>query len=123
MNEASQFSETTFWQEHEELRNDISKALFMPRSEGVSTSPSDDNDAIHQILMNIAAKWKSTIASPPSGAEETPADLPMEDRKVLQALADLPEDVLIKETVILSADDFTEKLPSSEKITSLKRLW
>jgi hypothetical protein len=114
MNEASQFSETTFWQEHEELRNDISKALFMPRSEGVSTSPSDDNDAIHQILMNIAAKWKSTIASPPSGAEETPADLPMEDRKVLQALADLPEDVLIKETVILSADDFTEKLPSSE---------
>jgi hypothetical protein len=38
----------------------------------------------------------------------------MEDRKVIQALADLPEDVVIKETVILSADDFTQKPPSSE---------
>jgi hypothetical protein len=114
MNEASQFSQTTFWQGYEELRTDISKALFIPGSAGVSPYPSDDNDAIHQILMNIAAKWKSRSASPPSGAEETPADLMMEDRKVLQALADLPEDVVIKETVILSADDFVEKLPSSE---------
>jgi hypothetical protein len=114
MNEASQFSQTTFWQEHEELRTDIGKALFIPVSAGVSPSPSDDNDAIHQILMNIAAKWKSRSASPPSGAEETPADLMMEDRKVIQSLADLPEDVVIKETVILSADDFTQKPPSSE---------
>jgi hypothetical protein len=114
MNEASQFSETTFWQEYKELRTDIGKALFIPGSAGVSQSLSDDNDAIHQILMNIAAKWKSRSASPLSGAEETPAGLPMEDRKVLQALTDLPEDVVIKETVILSADDFTEKPPSSE---------
>jgi len=113
MNEPSQFSQTTFWQEYEELRTDISKALFIPGSAGVSVSPSDDNDAIHQILMNIAAKWKSAIASPPSGAEETPADLPMEEQRIVQA-ADLPEDVVIKETVILSADDFTAKPPSSE---------
>ena len=114
MNEASQFSQTTFWQEYEELRTDIGKALFMPRSESVSTSPSDDNKAIQEILLNIAEKWQSTSQSPLSRAEETPAGLPMEDRKVLQALADLPEDVVIKETVILSADDFTEKPPSSE---------
>jgi hypothetical protein len=114
MNETSQFSQTTFWQEHEELKTDISKALFIPGSTGVSPSPSGDSDAIHQILMNIAAKWKSRSASPPSGAEETPADMMMEDRKVIQALADLPEDVVVKETVILSADDFMEKPLSSE---------
>jgi hypothetical protein len=113
MNEASRFSQTEFWQEYEKLRTDLSKALFMPGSAGVSASPSDDNKVIHEILMNIAAKWQSTIQSPPSGAGETPADLPMEDRKVVQALVDLPENLVIKETVILSADDFTEKPPSS----------
>jgi hypothetical protein len=114
MNEASQFSQTTFWQEYEKLRTDISKALLMPGAAGVSASPSDDNKAIHEILMNIAAKWKSTIQPLPSAAEETPADLPMEDRKVVQALADLPEDVVIRETVMLSADDFRGEPPSSE---------
>jgi len=114
MNEPTQFSQTEFRQEYDQLKTDISKALFIPGSAGVSPSPSDDNDAIHQILINIGAKWKSAIASPPSAAEETPADLPMEDRRVIQALADLPEDVIIKETVTLSADDFAEKPPSSE---------
>jgi hypothetical protein len=114
MNEPTQFSQTEFRQEYEQLKTDISKALFIPGSAGVSASPNDDNDAIQQILMNIAAKWKNRSASIPSGEEETPADLPMDDRKVLQALADLQEDVVIKETVILSADDFTEKLTSSE---------
>ena len=113
MNEASQFSETTFWQEYEELRNDISKGLFIPGSTAVSASPSNDNDAIHQILMNIAAKWKSAIASPPSGAGKISADLPMEEQRIVQA-ADLPEDVVIKETVILSADDFRKRPPTSE---------
>ena len=114
MNETSQFSQTKFWQDYEQLRTDINKALFMPRSAGVSTSPSDDNKAIHEILLNIAAKWQSTVQSVPSGAEEISADLPMEDQKIVQAVADLPEDVVIKETVMLSADDFRGEPPSSE---------
>jgi len=114
MNETSQFSQTKFWQEYEQLRTDISKALFMPGSAGGSTSPSDDNKAIHEILLNIATKWQSTIQSVPSGVEEISADLPMEDQKIVQAVADLPEDVVIKETVILSADDFRGEPPSSE---------
>ena len=113
ISEASRFSQTEFWQEYEKLRTDISKALFVPQSAGVSASPSDDNKAIHDILMDIAAKWQSAIQPVPSGAEETPADLPIEDRKVVQALADLPEDVVIKETVVLSADDFRGEPPSS----------
>jgi len=114
MSETSQFSQTKFWQEYEQLRTDINKALFMPKSAGVSTSPSDDNKAIHEILLNIATKWQSTIQSVPSGAEEISADLPMEGQKIVQAVADLPEDVVIKETVILSADDFRGEPPSSE---------
>ena len=113
MNKASRFSQTTFWQEYEQLKTAISKALFIQESAGVSPFPGDNDDAIHQILMNIAAKWKSTITSIPSEAEETAADLPMEEQRIGQALADLPEDVVIKGTVILSAEDFTEKLPSS----------
>jgi hypothetical protein len=113
MNEPTQFSQTEFRQEYDQLKTDISKALFIPGSAGVSASPSDDNKAIQEMLLNIAAKWKSAIASPPSTAEETPADLPVEDHKIVQA-ADLPEDVIIKETVTLSADDFMEKPPSSE---------
>ncbi|UCG65626.1 MAG: hypothetical protein JSW12_00785 [Deltaproteobacteria bacterium] len=114
INEISQFPQTKFWQEYEQLRTDISKALFMPKSAGVRTSPIDDNKAIHEILLNIATKWQSTIQSVPSGAEEISADLPMEDQKIVQAVADLPEDVVIKETVILSADDFRGEPPSSE---------
>jgi len=114
MSEPSQFSQTEFWQEYEQLRTDINKALFMPKSAGVSTSPIDDNKAIHEILLNIATKWQSTIQSLPSGAEEVSADLPMEDQKIVQAVVDLPEDVVIKETVILSADDFRGEPPSSE---------
>ena len=114
MNETSQFSQTKFWQDYEQLRTDINKALFVPGSAGVSTSPSDDNTAIHEILLNIATKWQSTIQSVPSRAEEISEDLPMEDQKIVQAVADLPEDVIIKETVILSADDFRGEPPSSE---------
>jgi hypothetical protein len=114
MNETSQFSQTKFWQEYEQLGADINKALFMPRTAGVSTSTIDDNKAIHEILLNIATKWQSTVQSAPSGAEEISADLPMEDQKIVQAVADLPEDLVIKETVMLSADDFRGEPTSSE---------
>lgn len=114
ISELSVFSQTEFWQEYEQLKTDVKNFLFMPKSAGASTYPIGDNEAIHEILLNIAKKWQSTIQSVPSGAEEISADLPMEEQKILQVGADLPEDIVVKETVILSADDFREKLPPSE---------
>ncbi|MFB0533175.1 MAG: hypothetical protein ACETVU_05850 [Desulfatiglandales bacterium] len=114
MSEISQWSQTTFWQEYEQLKTDIRKALFMPKTEAISTSPAHDNKAIHEILSNIAKKWQSTTQSVPSGAEGISADLRIKEQKILQVEADLPEDIVVKETVILSADDFREKLPPSE---------
>jgi len=114
MSEISQWSQTKFWQGYEKLRTDIKNALFTPISTGISSSPTDDNKAIHEILLHIARKWQSTIQPVPSKAEEVSADLPMEEQNIVQVIADLPEDVVIKETVILSADDFKEEFPPSE---------
>jgi hypothetical protein len=114
MSEISQWSQTRFWQEYEKLEVDVRNELFTPVSTGISSSTINNNKAIHEILLHIARKWQSSIQPVSSKGEEVSVELQIEGQKSVQVISDLPEDVIIKETVILSADDFKEELPSSE---------
>ena len=86
----------------------------MANSEGESTSVTDANKGIYEILLKISKKWHNTIQAIPSKPEKKSAYLPMEEPEIDQAESDLSEDVIIKETVILSADDFRIKPPPLE---------
>jgi len=94
---------------YEQLRTDMKNEIFMAQGEGESTSVSDANKGIYEILVKIRQKWHNTIQAIPSKPEKKSAYLPMEEPEIDQAESDLPEDVVIKETVILSADDFRIK--------------
>jgi hypothetical protein len=88
--------------------------IFMAKGEGESTSVADVNKCINEILVKIRQKWQNDLQLKPSEPEKKSAYLPMEEPQIDQAETDLPEDDIIKETVILSADDFRTKPPSLE---------
>jgi len=99
---------------YEQLRTDMKNEIFMAKGEGESTSVIDVNKGIYEILVKIRQKWHNTIQAIPSKPEEKSTFLPVEEPEIDQVESDLPEDVIIKETVILSADDFRKKLPPLE---------
>jgi len=88
--------------------------IFMAKGEGESASVTDANKGIYEILVKISQKWHNNIQAIPSKPEKKSTYLPMEEPEIDQAESDLPEDVIIKETVILSADDFKIKPPPLE---------
>jgi hypothetical protein len=88
--------------------------IFMAKGEGKSTSVADVNKGIYETLVKIRQKWHNNIQAKPSEPEKNSACLPMEEPQIDQAETDLPEDDIIKETVILSADDFKTKPPPLE---------
>ena|GEM_PF-4347396 len=88
--------------------------IFMAKGEGESTSVADVNKGIYEILVKISQKWQNDIQAIPSKPDKKSAYLPMEEPEIDQAESDLPEDDIIKETVILSADDFRTKPPPLE---------
>jgi len=88
--------------------------IFMAKEEGESTSVADVNKGIYEILVKISQKWHNNIQVTPSELEKKSASPPIEKPEIDQAETDLPEDDIIKETVILSADDFKKKLPPLE---------
>ena len=86
----------------------------MANGEGESTSVADVNKGIYEILVKISQKWHNNIQAIPSKPEKKSAYPPIEKPEIDQAETDLPEDDIIKETVILSADDFKIKPPPLE---------
>jgi len=88
--------------------------IFMAKGEGKSTSVADVNKGIYEILVKIRKKWHNDIQVKPSEPEKKSAYPPMEESQIDQAETDLPEDDIIKEIVILSADDFRTKPPPLE---------
>ena len=86
----------------------------MAKGEGESTSITDVNRGIYEILLKIRQKWHNDIQPTPSEPEKKSAYPPMEEPHIDQAETDLPEDDIIMETVILSADDFRTKPPPLE---------
>ena len=99
---------------YEQLRADMKNEIFMAKEEGESTSVADVNKGIYEILVKISQKWHNNIQVTPSELEKKSASPPIEKPVIDQAETDLPEDDIIKETIILSADDFKKKLPPLE---------
>ena len=106
MSQKSLWSETEFWQKFEALRDTIKEALFAPEASLANTSPGEDGDAIHEILMKITSKWRDDFMIrppvPEAGADVFPADEPA----AAKTDGGLPENIVTAETVILSPDDF-----------------
>jgi hypothetical protein len=88
--------------------------IFMAKGEGEGTSLVDVTKGIYEILVKIRQKWHNAIQVPPSEPEKKSASPPIEKPEIDQAETDLPEDDIIKETVILSADDFKIMPPPLE---------
>jgi hypothetical protein len=88
--------------------------IFMAKGEGEGTSVNDINTGIYEILVKISQKWHNNIQVIPSKPEKKSSYLPMEEPEIDQVESDLPEDDIIKETIILSADDFRIKPPPLE---------
>jgi len=120
MSQKSLWSETEFWQRFEALRDTIKEALFSSEASFADTSPVEDDDAIHEILMKITSKWRDDFMTrapvPEAGADVFLADEPA----VAKADAGLSEDIVTEETVILSPEDFKAEEPtvfiSAEKL-------
>lgn len=88
--------------------------IFMAKGEGKGTSVNDINTGIYEILVKISQKWHNNIQVIPPKPEKKSSYLPMEEPEIDQVESDLPEDDIIKETIILSADDFRIKPPPLE---------
>ena len=99
---------------YEQPRTDMKNEIFMAKGEGESTSVSDVNKGIYKILVKIRQKWHNNIQAIPSEPKKKSAYPLMEESQMEQAETDLPEDDIIKETVVLSADDFKKKPPPLE---------
>lgn len=110
--EISQWSETDFWQEFEKVRKELKDALLMPQAGAVSTPRTDDNKPIHEILERITRKWQSVSQAIYPETEVAAVEIPPDALKGDKIDAGLPEDRIMKETVILSPEDFKEGPPS-----------
>jgi hypothetical protein len=109
MNKPSQWSPAEFWKRYEELRADIKDALFSPVRTGIREFPADENRAIHEILTKIIQEWRRNAQAIPSGQEEESDEAPLKALDVDQVEGEFPEDIVIKETVVLSIDNFREQ--------------
>jgi hypothetical protein len=116
MSHISQWSEAEFWQKFEAIRDTIKNTLFGSEAEVVRPSPTYDTRAIHDILMKITSKWRSDVLTRPLVPERGAEGLPAERPKIARAGAGISEDLLTKETVILSPEDLGEEKPSDKKI-------
>jgi hypothetical protein len=109
MSAKSQWSETEFWPKFDKLRDSIKETLFGSEAAFVSPSQADENRAIHDILAKITTKWRGDVLTRPAVPVEGAGDRPAERLEVSGANVGLSEDLLTKETVILSPENFREE--------------
>ncbi len=109
MSAKSQWSETEFWPEFDKLRDSLKETLFGSEAAFVSPLQADENRAIHDILAKITAKWRGDVLTRPAVSLKDAGDRHAERAEVSQADIGLSEDLLTKETVILSPESFREE--------------
>ncbi len=112
MSEISQWSETEFLQKFEALKKAVSGELSIPETGFVRASPGDDRKAIHEILTKIAKRWRSDFETRPPVLEIGADTYPSKEPEIDQEDAGPPEDLVTKETVILTPEDFRDEVPS-----------
>jgi hypothetical protein len=116
MRPISKWSETEFWQKFEDLRNTIKNTLFGSETQVAESSLADDNEAIHDILIKISSKWPGDPGAKFLTPERGAGGLPAQKSKIARADAGISEDLLTKETVILSSQNFGEKKRPADKL-------
>jgi hypothetical protein len=109
MSAKSQWSETEFWPKFDKLRDSIKETLFGSEAAFVSPSQADENRAIHDILAKITTKWRGDVLTRPAVPVEGAGDRSAEILEVSRPNVGLSEDLLTKETVILSPENFREE--------------
>ena len=116
MRPISEWSETEFWQKFEDLRDTIKNTLFGSEAQIERSSLADENQAIHDILVKISSKWPGELGAKFRTPEKDAGDLPAQKPKTGRADAVISEDLLTKETVILSSKNFGEKKGQADKL-------
>lgn len=116
MSPISKWSETKFWQKFEDLRDTIKNTLFGSETQIARSSPADDNEAIHDILIKISSKWRGDPGAKFRTPERGAGGLPAQKPEIARAGAGITDDLLTKETVILSPANFGEKKRSDDKL-------
>ncbi|MDH3884901.1 MAG: hypothetical protein OET63_11840, partial [Desulfobacterales bacterium] len=116
MSPISKWSETEFWQKFEDLRDTIKNTLFGTEAQVARSWPADDKAAIHDILIKISSKWRGDLGAKFRTPEEGAGGLPAQKSKIARAGAGISDDLLTKETVILSPANFGGKKRSDDKL-------
>ena len=116
MGPTSKWSETEFWQKFEDLRDTIKNTLFGTEAQVARSSTVDDKEAIHDILIKIGSKWRGDLEAKLSTSEKGAGDVPAQKSEIAQEIAGISEDLLTKETVILSPQNFGEKKRSDDEL-------
>jgi len=115
MSEISQWSEAEFWHKFEGLKKAIEDELSIPETGFVRISPGTDSEAVHEILMKIAKRWRRDSQTTPPVLEVGAETLLPEEPGIDREDADLSEDLVKEETVILTPEDFRDE-PSPPRI-------
>ena len=109
MSEKSQWLEAEFWQKFEALRDTLKKTLFSPEAVLAGTSPAEGDEAIHEIIVRIASKWRDGLSTGSPATEAGTDVLSTEEPAIAKADAGSSEDFVVEETVMLSPEDFREE--------------
>lgn len=116
MRPISKWSETEFWQKFEDLRDKIKNTLFGTEAQVARSSTVDDKEAIHDILIKIGSKWRGDLEAKFSTSEKGAGDVAAQKSGIAPERAGISEDLLTKETVILSPANFGEKKRSDDNL-------
>ncbi len=109
----SKWPEDTFWEKLDRLMTDARKALFMP--DAIKDAPHEEvDDAIHKILEKIHEKWHQAPQKIEPDSEKQPVVPSPAD-------SDLSDDMVVKETVILSSKEFRKETATPENIEEKKK--
>jgi len=109
------WSREGFWQELENLREEIKNSLFRQESTAGLAEPMAEDKAIHEIIVRLMDKWRVGFAAEEVEEDRAQAFDPEEtimastaEREVLDdSVALCPEEEDVEETVILSPESFS----------------
>lgn len=112
----SKWSESEFCKKFEDLRETIKNSLFGPETQVAGSSLADDDQAIHDILIKIRSKWPGEPGAKFRTPDRRAAGLSAHKSKIARPGAGISEDLLTKEKVILSSENFGEKKQQADKL-------
>jgi len=108
------WSREGFWQELENLREEIKDSLFRQGSTVGLAEPTAEDKAIHEIIVRLMDKWRVSSEAKEDRAQEVDLEetivISTTQREALEERAAVSQDEEdVEETIILSPEDFSRR--------------